>query len=82
MGLKKIPKNLRGPKNFHQKIRGLKKIDVFWKNAPSGYPEEKMTDPLSNPFRSSTLFSKRKKTKEKRGEKKKVKAKNKRMMLR
>ena len=44
-GLKKSRKNLRDPKNFPEKIRGLKKIGVFWKNAPSGYPEEKMTDP-------------------------------------
>ena len=47
-GLKKILKNLRGLKKILKILRGLKKFDYIRKNAPSGYPAEKMTGPLEN----------------------------------
>ena len=45
-GCEKNVKNLRGLKFCSKKIRGLKKIAVPAKNAPTGYPDEKMTHPL------------------------------------
>ena len=44
-GLKKILKNLRGLKKILKILRGLKKFDYIQKNAPSGYPAERMTGP-------------------------------------
>ena len=43
-GLKKVGKKSGVQKIFREKIRGLKKISVFWKDYPSRYPDEKMTE--------------------------------------